>query len=87
MAENDRVEIGKVSHYYGKLGVAVVELTHDLKAGDEIIIEGHGVSFKQKVASMQIEHEKVQHATKGQSIGLRVEGTAKDGCKVYKIVG
>jgi len=39
--------VGKVTHYYDKIGVAVVELSSKLKVGDNISIEGPGVSFEQ----------------------------------------
>jgi U32 family peptidase len=83
----NKLEIGRVSHYYGKIGVAVVDLTGELKIGDEILIEGKDSKIKQKVTSMQIEHENVEKAVAGQSIGLKVDGKVKDGYKVYKIIG
>jgi putative protease len=87
MEELNKIEVGKVSHYYGKIGVAVVDLTGELKIGDEILIEGKDSKIKQKVTSMQIEHENVEKAVAGQSIGLKVDGKVKDGYKVYKIIG
>lgn len=77
--------VGKVVHYYGKIGVAVVELSGALKVGDKISIEGKGTSFEQTVGSMEIEHAKVQSARKGQSIGLKVDQRVKEGDLVYKI--
>jgi putative protease len=87
MEELNKIEVGKVSHYYGKIGVAVVDLTGELKIGDEILIEGKDSKIRQKVTSMQIEHENVEKAVAGQSIGLKVDGKVKDGYKVYKIIG
>ncbi len=85
--EIKKVEIGKVSHYYGKLNVAVIDLKGELEVGDEILIEGGESKVRQKVKSMQIEHEKIQNAAAGDSVGLKVEGKVRDGYKVYKIVG
>jgi putative protease len=87
MEELNKIEVGKVSHYYGKIGVAVVDLTGELKIGDEILIEGKDSKIRQKVTSMQIEHEDIEKAVAGQSIGLKVDGKVKDGYKVYKIIG
>ena len=78
-------KIGKVSHYYDKIGVAVVELTDTLSVGDTIRISGHGKEFTQEVSSMQVEHENIQEAKKGQAIGLKVDQEIKDGDEVYKV--
>ncbi len=88
MAEEEKKkEIGKVVHYYGKIGVAIVDLKDELKVGDEVLIEGGDSKTKQKVESMQLEHKDVDKAVAGQSIGLKIEGKARDGYKVYKIIG
>lgn len=81
----DKVEIGKISHFFSKISVAIVELSKGLNVGDTISIEGHGNVFTQKVDSMQIEHKNVPSAKKGQSIGLKVGGVAKEGDVVYKV--
>ena len=86
MSEETKLEIGKVSHYYSKAGVAVVELSGELNAGDDILIEGKDINIRQKVTSMQIEHKDVHKAAAGQSIGMKVDGRVIDGCKVYKII-
>jgi len=78
--------VGKVSHYYGKIGVAVVDLTDGLSIGDEISIEGRVTSFKQKVESMQIEHENIEKAKAGDSVGLKVKEKVREGDSVYKVV-
>jgi len=78
-------EIGKVTHYFTNIGVAVVELSGDLKVGDKIKIKGATSDFKQKVASMQIEHEKVEEAKAGQAIGMKVKEHAREGDGVYKV--
>lgn len=77
--------IGKVTHYFGKIGVAVIELSNTLKVGDEIRIAGGEVDFTQTVESMEIEHEEVKTAKKGDSIGLKVNQKVRDGYKVYKL--
>lgn len=77
--------IGKITHYYGKIGVAVVELTAPLKTGDKISIEGQAGKTEQTVDIMQIEHEQVQQASAGQSIGLKVNEKVHAGNKVYRV--
>ena len=76
-------EIGKVTHYYTKLGVAVIELTDALKVGDKIKIKGATTDFEQVVKSMQIEHESIDSATKGQMIGLKVDNRVRPQDEVF----
>jgi len=78
--------IGKVTHYFGNIGVAVIELTDNLKVGDNIRISGgEMVDFAQTVDSIEIEREKVQEAKAGDSIGLKIEQKVREGYKVYKL--
>ena len=77
--------IGKVAHYFTKIGVGVIELSDELKVGDRISIEGMTTNLQQTVDSMQIEHENVKSAGPGQSIGLKVEQRVREGDLVYKL--
>ncbi len=79
--------IGKITHYFGHIGVAVLVLTEgDLKVGETIHIIGHGADFCQNVDSMQVEHQKVEEAKSGDSVGLKVTEKVKQGAEVYKII-
>lgn len=78
-------EVGKVTHYFTKLGVGIIELSGDLKTGDKIRIKGATTDLKQPVDSMQIEHDKVEEAKAGQSIGLKVKDHVREHDKVYKV--
>ncbi len=78
-------ELGVITHYYTKLGVAVVELTDTLKKGDKIHIKGATSDFTQKVDSMQIEHKEVEEAKKGQGIGMKVKEHARQHDKVFVV--
>ncbi|HAL62491.1 MAG TPA: hypothetical protein DCP08_08810 [Chloroflexi bacterium] len=77
--------VGRVSHYYNRIGVAVVEVTDTVKVGDTIRITGGIRDFEQTIDSMEIEHQKVEVATKGQSIGLKVIEKVREGDQVYKV--
>jgi len=77
--------IGEISHFFDKISVAVVEVKTEMKTGDTILIEGPLTNLKQKVDSMQIEHEKVAVAKKGQSIGMKVAGPVRKKDLVYKV--
>ncbi|MBI4100188.1 U32 family peptidase C-terminal domain-containing protein [Candidatus Microgenomates bacterium] len=76
--------LGKITHYYDKIGVAVVEVQKPFSLGDEIKISGSDHEFVQKVESMQIEHEQIQQAKKGQTIGLRTDQKVKEGDVIFK---
>ncbi len=78
-------QVGKVTHFYDKINVAVVELIGNLKVGDTIKIVGHGNEFTQTVNSMQIEHEKLEEAHKDQEIGLQMDQPIKEGDVVFKV--
>ncbi|MEM5805506.1 MAG: translation elongation factor-like protein [Candidatus Aenigmatarchaeota archaeon] len=77
--------VGKVTHYYNKIGVAIVELEDTLSVGDEIFIEGKSTNLQQVVESMEIEHKRVNVAKAGDSIGLKVNDRVREGDFVYKI--
>ena len=77
-------KVGKVTHYYNKAGVAILELEGSLKVGDMIKFQGHGADFEQEVDSMQVNHEQVKSAKKGDVIGLKVAQEVKEGTEVLK---
>lgn len=77
-------EIGKIVHYYTKLGVAIIELTEPLKTGETIRIKGATTDFTHTVDSMQMEHAPIEEAAAGQSIGIKIPEHAREGDVVYK---
>ena len=80
------LKIGKVTHYYDKIGVAIIELSSALATGEKIkFIRGGEDLFEQKVASMQVEHEKIDKAKKGDVIGMKVDDEVKEGAEVFKL--
>lgn len=87
MEQAEEIQVGKITHYFSKIGVAVIEITDgSIKVGDEIHIKGHTSDFKQKVSSMQIEQEKIEMAEPGQSIGLKVSEPVRANDLVYKAI-
>lgn len=89
MPNEEKVEgklIGKITHYFGNIEVAVIELSGTLKVGDTIrIVGGEDTDFSQAVDSMEMEHEKVKKAKKGESIGIKVSEKVREGYQVYKV--
>ena len=84
MAEEGKL-IGKITHYFGNIGVAVIELTDSLKIGETIRVVGGETDFEQVVDSMEVDHKKVKKAKKGDGIGLKISQKAREGYKVYKL--
>ncbi len=80
-------EIGKVTHYYGKIGVAIVALSDGLRVGDKIKVEGNRTEFEQTVDSLQVEHQPVEAAKRGDVVGLKVVEKVSEGAAVYKLEG
>jgi putative protease len=78
--------VGTVSHYYTHIGVAAVVLEGELQVGDTIHVKGHTSDFTQKIESIQIEHENVDKAGKGDNIGIKVVEHAREHDKVFKVV-
>jgi len=84
MAEEGKL-IGKISHYFGNISVAVIDLSDVLKVGDTIRIVGGETDFNQEVSSMEVDHKKVDSAKKGDSVGFKVDQKVRDDYRVYKI--
>ena len=79
--------VGVVTHYFGHLSVAAIRIeTGSLRVGDTIRILGHTSDFRQRVDSMQIEHQPVTEAGKRQEIGIKVTEHARENDDVYKVV-
>ena len=81
----NEVRVGVVTHYYGHLMVAAVKLEVALAVGQTVRILGHTSDFRQRVDSMQIEHESVQEAIGGDEIGLKVTQHAREHDVVYRV--
>jgi len=81
-------EIGKITHYFGKIGVAAIEITSGtLAVGDTIHVVGHTSDFTMQVDSMQIENASVPEATTGQAVGIKVPEHARVHDAVFKVTG
>lgn len=81
-------KVGTITHYYDKIGVAVVKLrSGDLKVGDTIkLTDKDGNEFTQNVGSMQIEHAAIDIAKKGDEFGLKIDKVVKPKTEVIKVV-
>ncbi len=80
------IQIGKVTHYYDKIGVAVVLVTNQpLKVGDTVKISGHDSEFNQTIDSLQIEHKQVSEVPSGETCGMKVDKPVKEGDVLFLV--
>ena len=80
------IEIGYITHYFGHIDVAAIQITNgELAVGDTIHIKGHTSDFTTQLESMQVEHKSVTLAKKGDSIGIKVPQHARENDKVFKV--
>lgn len=77
-------QLGKIVHYFDKIGVGVIKLDAALSVGDTIHVKGKTSDFEQAVGSMQVDKEPVQSGTKGDEVAVKLEGKAKEGDMIYK---
>lgn len=83
MANKDFV--GKVIHYYDKIGVAVIKLDKSLKVGDSVKFVHGENEFTQSIESMQLEHVQVKEGKKGHEVAVKVDKEARSGTLVYLV--
>ena len=81
-----KTPIGKITHFYNHISVAVLSLTDNLEVGDEILILGHTTDFTQVVSSMEIDHKKMVAVGPGDDVALKVLEPVRNGDRIYKIV-
>lgn len=88
MANNIKIEgekVGTISHYFSKIGVAVIDLIEELKVGDKIKVKGATSEFEQEVNSLQIDLKPVNRAGKGESVGIKINEKVRKGDIAYKL--
>ncbi len=74
-------KIGKVSHYFDKIGVAALVLTGPLAMGDTVKIG----ELTQVVNSLQIDRVPVEKAKTGDDVAIKVDQKVKEGMEVEKV--
>ncbi len=79
--------VGKVTHYYGRIGVAAVTLSDALRVGDRIRVQGHTTDFTATVDRMQVNHADVAEAKPGDDVAVHVPERARANDVVYRIEG
>lgn len=78
-------KIGEVTHYYGKIGVAIIKLSNTLKKGDTVHFVGHSSDFSQSVDSIQFDHKDIEAGKKGQEVGVKVNAKVHEKDEVFVV--
>lgn len=76
-------EIGKITHIFDKIDVGILELSSALQVGDTIHVSGSSTDFEQIIDSIQVEHQNIDKAKKGDIVGIKLSEKAKVGDKIY----
>jgi putative protease len=84
MPENNQ-PIGEVTHYYNKIGVAIVKFFKTLPVGTRVRFHGATTDFEQTISSMQFDHKEISEAKKNQEVGIKVNSKVREGDKVYEV--
>jgi hypothetical protein len=80
------VEIGRVTHYYNHLNVAVLRLTDSIKLGDMIHILGHVTDLTERITSMEVNHHIVLWVKPGDDVAIKVNEPVREHDHVFRIV-
>jgi hypothetical protein len=80
-----QIRIGKVTHFFNRINVAVLEVSTELKVGDAILFLGHSTEFSQIVESMEILHRKVLLVPPGSEVAVKVLMPVRSGDVVFRI--
>jgi len=81
MAKSDSV--GEVTHWYDKIGVAVIKLKKGLKIGDSIKVKHGDDEFGDSINSMQLNHEPVESGKKGDEVAIKLSQKAREGSEIH----
>ncbi|MEK7137872.1 MAG: hypothetical protein AAB787_00030 [Patescibacteria group bacterium] len=76
--------IGEVTHFFGKIKVAIVKFKAPVKVGAEVWFKGATTDFSQVIQSMQFDHKPVSVAKKDKEIGIKVKKQVREGDLVFK---
>lgn len=79
------IEIGRVTHYYNHLNVAVLRLTDGLRVGEHIHFLGHSTDFVQKVTSMEVNHHAVLSVNPGEDVAIKVIEPVHEHDLIYRV--
>ncbi len=79
--------LGKVTHFFDKINVAVIRLDRTVKAGEMVHFLGRSTDFEQAIDSMQVEHQPVSEGAPGTEVAVKVLQRVHAGDSVYRLNG
>ena len=79
-------KVGVITHYFDHIKVGIIKVTTPIKIGDKLHFKGHTTDFIQEIKEMQIEHESISGAKKGQEIGVKVKEHVREGDEVLVVI-
>lgn len=80
---SDGERIGEVTHFFGKINVAVLQLIKELKVGDRVHFLGSHTDFQQEVTSLQVEHESILVGEAGSEVAIKTKQRVRSGDSVF----
>jgi putative protease len=84
-SSNDNQPLGRVIHWYDKIGVAVIKLDHPLRVGDRIKVKKGDDEFEDLVSSVQLDHRPIDNADAGAKVAIKLSKPTKEGALIFKI--
>jgi len=78
-------KVGVITHYYTKIGVGIVKFTAPFKIGNTLHFQGHATDFKQTITEIELDHQKIQSAKKGQEVGIKLDQKVRENDTVYLV--
>jgi hypothetical protein len=79
--------LGKVTHFFDKIKVAVIRVDRTVRAGEAVRFLGRATDFEQSIDSMQVEHLPVSEAAPGSEVAVKVLQRVHAGDSVYRAGG
>lgn len=76
-------KIGEITHYFDHIKVGIIKASSPISVGDKVHIKGHTTDFEQEIAEIQLDHESIKTAKKGQEVGVRVKELVREGDEVF----
>ena len=76
--------IGTVTHWFGHLSVAAVNLTGPLAVGDRVHVLGHVTDLVQIIRSMEVDHRKVERAVPGDDVAIAFDDHVREHDRIYR---
>jgi len=76
-------KLGEITHYFDHIKVGIVKVESPIKVGDKIHIKGHTTDFEQEIEEMQLDHEAIEEAKKGQEVGMKVKEHVREGDELF----